>query len=109
MRVLGIGHHDDLGDLYMRLAARGHDVRVHIADPESSDILEGLVERSASLEDGLAWVREARGSLVLFEGTGWGSLQDRLRGEGVRVVGGSELGDRLELDRAHGQRILQGA
>jgi phosphoribosylamine--glycine ligase len=109
MRVLGIGHHNDLGDLYMRMRARGHAVRVYIADPDSRDILEGLVDRSVSWEADLGWVREDDDGLVIFEGTGWGSVQDRLRKEGLRVVGGSALGDELELDRGFGQRILRDA
>ncbi len=109
MRVLGIGHHNDLGDLYMRLLACGHAVRVHIADPDSRDILEGLVDRSASWVEDLEWVRAERDGLVIFEGTGWGEIQDRLRSEGLRVIGGSALGDRLELDRAFGQRALENA
>jgi phosphoribosylamine--glycine ligase len=108
VRVLGVGHHNDLGDLYMRLAARGHDVRVHIADPDSSDILEGLVTRSADREADLDWVRGDRDGLVIFEETGWGPEQDRLRGEGLRVIGGSALGDRLENDRVFGQAVLEG-
>ena len=109
MRVLGVGHHNDLGDLYMRLLARGHDVRVHVADPASSDILEGLVPRSASWEAELDWVRGAPDGLVVFEETGWGREQDRLRCEGLRVVGGSALGDRLENDRVFGQTTLRDA
>jgi phosphoribosylamine---glycine ligase len=106
MRVLGIGHHNDLGDMYMRLVASGHEVRVHVADRDSSDVLEGLVARSQSWEIDLDWVRASEDGLVIFEGTGWGSVQDALRREGFRVVGGSALGDRLELDRAFGQRVL---
>jgi phosphoribosylamine---glycine ligase len=109
MRVLGIGHHNDLGDLYMRLMARGHDVRVHIADPESRDILDGLVARSADWQVDLDWVRGDPSGLVIFEETGWGLEQDRLRREGLRVIGGSALGDRLENDRVFGQAALRDA
>jgi phosphoribosylamine--glycine ligase len=109
MRVLGIGHNNDLGDLYMRLAARGHTVRVCIADPGSRDVLAGLVEQSTSWEADVAWVREGGDGLVIFEEIGWGSVQDRLRADGLRVVGGSMLGDRLELDRAFGQSALRDA
>ena len=109
MRVLGVGHHNDLGDLYMRLMARGHDVRVHIADPDSSDILEGMIERSASWEADVEWVRAGSDGLVIFEETGWGHAQDRLRREGLRVIGGSTLGDRLEVDRVFGQNALRDA
>ena len=106
MRVLGVGNHNDLGDLYLRLSAAGHAVKVHVADPDSSDILEGMLERSVAWEADLEWVREDPQGLVVFEGTGWGETQDRLRKQGFRVVGGSALGDRLEDDRAFGQRTL---
>ena len=108
MRVLGVGQHNDLGDLYMRLAARGHEVRVHIADVDSKDVLEGLVPRSEDWRRDLEWTRGdgARG-LVVFEGTGWGEAADELRRAGHRVIGASALGDRLELDRAFGQRALR--
>ena len=106
MRVLGIGDHNDLGDLYLRLVARGHDVRVHVADVDSQDVLAGLVPFAGALDDELSWAADG---LIVFEGTGYGALQDRLRAEGRRVVGGSALGDRLELDRHFGQRALAAA
>lgn len=108
MRVLGVGHHIALGDLYLRLLARGHEVRVFIDDPESDDILRDMVPRSLSWRDDLAWIRDAPElGLLLFEGTGWGATQDELRREGYSVIGSSELGDRLELDRAYGQQVAR--
>jgi phosphoribosylamine--glycine ligase len=110
VRVLGVGHHIALGDLYLRLLARGHEVRVFVADPESDDILQGMVPRSLSWRADLAWIRDAPElGLLLFEGTGWGVTQDELRRQGYRVIGSSELGDRLELDRAYGQSVLREA
>lgn len=110
VRVLGVGHHNALGDLYLRLLARGHEARVYMDDPDAGDILEGLVPRSPAWRDDLAWVRDAPdGGLVLFEETGWGETQDELRRAGFRVVGSSALGDRLELDRAFGQEVARAA
>ena len=101
MRVLGIGDYADLGSLYMRLLERGHEVRVHISDADSGDVMEGLVDRAERWEQWLPWVGPE--GLIVFEGASFGEMQDRLRAEGFTVVGGSALGDRLELDRAFGQ------
>ena len=106
MRVLAIGHHNALGDLYLRLMARGHEVRVFIADSEAYDILEGLIVRTVDWWDDLDWVRTAPDlGFILFESTGFGAVQDELRREGFRVFGGSAFGDRLELERSFGQQV----
>lgn len=109
MRILGVGHNNDLGDLYMRLAARGHTVRVYVADAGSKDVLNGLIDQIASWEAGVEWVKGASDGLVIFEEIGWGDVQERLRRDGLRVVGGSAVGDRLELDRTFGQNTLRDA
>ena len=72
--------------------------------PLYCQILDGLVEKVASLDDGLAWVR--RDGLVVVDDVGFGELQDRLRADGYAVVGGSAGGDLLENDRLHCQRVL---
>lgn len=107
MRFLGVGHHVALGDLYLRLLARGHEVRVFVDDSEPDDILIDMVPRSASWRADLDWIRAAPDlGIVIFEGTGWGETQDELRRQGYRVIGSSALGDRLELDRTYGQTVL---
>ena len=107
MRVLGIGDDNDLGDLYLQLRARGHEVRVHIADAASGDSMQGMLEHAEDLRAAIEWVRGAGpDGLVLFESVSRGPMQDALRAEGVRVVGGSALGDRLEQDRELGQEAL---
>jgi len=110
VRVLGVGHNIALGDLYLRLLARGHEVRVFVDEPDSDDILQNMVSRSLSWRDDLAWIRAAPElGVLLFEGTGWGATQDELRRQGYCVIGSSELGDRLELDRAYGQTVAREA
>lgn len=110
LRFLGVGKGNDLADLYYRLAADGHDVRVYAGDPEADDIFRGMLTRCNEWERELPWVREAGAEgILIFEGVGWGETQDRLRAEGYNVIGGSALGDRLELDRAYGQQLLSEA
>ncbi len=106
MRVLGVGDSNDLGALYLRLAAAGHEVRVHVRHHESRDVLEGMLRQSVDWREELPWVGADPDGVVVFEDTGWGESQDTLRREGFRVVGGSAVGDRLELDRAYAQKVL---
>lgn len=107
MRFLGIGHSTDLGAMYLRLRAQGHEVRVYSHDLAEHGVLVGLLDYVDSWEKQLAWIREAGpDGVILFETVEHGAVQDQLRRDGFQVIGGSELGDRLENDRAFGQRAL---
>ena len=93
MRVLGITETCDLGSLYRRLLADGHEVRISVSEPLAAGTMAGLVPRTP----------DPRAEL---EATGFGSLQVELREAGFNVIGGSAFGDRLENDRAFAQRLL---
>ena len=104
VRVLAVGLRVYLGDLYLSLMREGHEVRIFAADPAEQRAFGGIIEPVADWRAELPWV--GRNGVVLFEGVGQGGVQDALRAEGYRVVGGSALGDRLETDRAFGQSVL---
>jgi phosphoribosylamine--glycine ligase len=109
MRFLGIGDTCDLGALYTRLLADGHEVRVAIDEPMARGTLAGLVPQVADWRAALPWIREAGpDGIILFENVakGRGALQDELRRDGFQVIGGSAYGDRLEGDRAYAQGVL---
>src|SRR5688500_3431770 len=107
MRILGIGTSCDLADVYLRLAAAGHEVRVYIRDFDELGVMDGMLERVADFRAQLGWAREAGDEgMIVFETAEHGAEQDALRREGFRVIGGSALGDRLENDRAYGQAVL---
>ena len=90
--------------MYLRLAQRGHEVRVFVGDESAHDIFRGMLTFTDDWERDLAWARDG---ILIFEGIGWGETQDRLRKEGFHVIGGSALGDRLEMDREFGQDVLR--
>jgi phosphoribosylamine--glycine ligase len=108
MRFLGVTETCDLGSLYMRLVAEGHEVKVFVGDEWARGTMAGLVPRTEDWRAELNWL--GRDGIILFEAVseGYGALQDRLRGEGYRVIGGSAFGDRLENDRAYAQKVLAG-
>ncbi len=108
MRVLGITETCDLGSMYLRLLDEGNEVRVSVSNPLAAGTMSGLVPRTTDWRAELEWAREAgNDGVILFEAVGFGELQDRLRGAGFNVIGGSGLGDRLESDRAYAQALLK--
>jgi len=107
VRILGISETCDLGSMYLRLIAEGHDVRVSVSEPLAAGTMAGMVPRATDWRAELEWIREAaENGLIMFEAVGFGALQDELRLKGLTVVGGSALGDRLEADRAFAQHLL---
>lgn len=108
MRFLGIGEYNALGDMYLRLAQAGHEVRVHVSDEASQGIFAGLIQRIEDWKCELPWIRAAGDDgILIFESACAGALQDSLRRDGFAVVGGSAYGDRLENDRNFAQTELR--
>ena len=92
-------------DLARRLKEEGHDVRLCFLDRHDSDVFDGIVEK---VDDWRPFARK-RDWILVFEDTQKGRTQDALRREGKLVIGGSERGERLELDRAFGQEMCRKA
>ena len=109
MRVLGVGETNDLGAMYHGLVQRGHQVKVFVQEQASRDVYAGMLDFTDDWRGEIAWLREAGDDgFVLFESAVRGAEQDALRRDGLQVIGGAALGDRLECDREFGQEVLRG-
>ncbi|MFZ1626660.1 MAG: hypothetical protein WAT81_02535 [Candidatus Moraniibacteriota bacterium] len=103
-RILFVSGELIAGDLALRLQLEGCKVRLFVEHPEQKKCLSGFVERVDNWREQLDWV--GKDGLIVFDDVGYGKIQDDLRRDGFRVVGGSEGGDRLEKNRRFGQELL---
>ncbi len=87
MRVLAVGQRVYLGDLYLAWGARGTRSGCSPPTRRTRGAFGGIIEPVADWRAELPWV--GRDGVVLFEGVGRGAVQDALRAEGYRCVGGS--------------------
>lgn len=105
MRILFIS--DDLlaGNLALLMQQEGHEVKIYIRDPGRHNNLKSVINRVDNWRDELDWV--GKDGLMVFDDVGFGKAQDELRQAGFAVIGGSELGDKLECDREFGHKIFK--
>ena len=65
MRILGVGEHAALGDMYLRLERAGHEVRVHASDDAARGdgapgrVMGGMLRFAGDWRAVLHWVRAA--------------------------------------------------
>ncbi len=105
MKVLFVSRDLSGGDLCYRLKEEGHAVKLFIQDEKQRCNLEGLVEKTSDWKRELGWV--GKSGLIVFDSTGYGRDQDRLRRAGYSVVGGSALGDKIEDQRHFGKKVME--
>ena len=107
MRFLGVTETCDLGALYLRLQAEGHEVRIARVGAAGERHPRRPRPARRRLAGGARLDPRPPGAtgVILFEACrkGFGALQDELRRDGFNVIGGSAFGDRLENDRAFAQ------
>lgn len=104
MRVLFISGELIAGDVAYRLKLEGCQVRLFIADKSRRDCFENMVDKTNDWKKDLFWV--GKKGLIVFDDIDYGKVQDELRGQGYRVVGGSAGGDKLEKNREFAQKLF---
>ena len=104
MRIFFVSRDYSGASLARRLLLEGHEVRSHVTDPDSRDIMGGLIPQVESLAAGVDWA--GRDGLIVVDDIGFGAWQDGLRKQGYAVVGGSAVGDELEHNRSKAMKVL---
>lgn len=92
-----------IGDIAWRVQEEGHRVKYAITEDEfSQDVADGFVPKIDDWETEIDWA-----DIVVFDdGFGLGTHAERVRKQGVPVVGGTRLTDRLEEDRGFGHDVM---
>jgi len=105
MKILFISEDLVAGNLAHLLTQEGNDVKLYIQDKNRRGNFENMVKKVDSWKKELKWV--GKDGLIVFDGCGHGSIQDKLRDDGYSIVGSSEIGNKLENDRAYGDSIFK--
>lgn len=105
MKILFISHDLIGGNVAYLLKKEGHDVKLFIEEKEGRKNFDNLVSKTNNWRNELKWV--GKDGLIMFDDVGYGKIQDKLREEGYIVLGGSEIGEKLEIDREFGQKICE--
>lgn len=82
----------------------GNEVKLFIQEKDRKHNLDSIVDKTDDWKNDLKWV--GKDGLIIFDNVGYGKAQDSLRKKGYTVFGGSELGDKLECEREHCQKIF---
>lgn len=104
MRILFVSQELIGSGLCNRLQREGHDIKLYINDPCRKKCLDGIIPKTKNWRGELTWV--GKNGLIIFDDVGFGKAQNKLRKDGFAVVGGSEGGDKLELDRSYFQEVV---
>src|SRR4051812_18624672 len=91
-----------IGDLAAQVKSEGHSVRYFIQDKHEKNVSDGFVDKVDDWEKHADWA-----DVIVFDDIGFGSIAEKLRKEGKKVVGGTPFSDKLELDRDLAQEELR--
>jgi phosphoribosylamine--glycine ligase len=91
-----------IGDLALQVKNEGNLVRYAILDRHEKNVSEGFVEKVDDWEKHADWA-----DVIVFDDIGFGSIAEKLRREGKKVVGGTPFSDKLEFDRDLAQDELR--
>ena len=121
MRVfLLISKDGDAWSLAQRIRDEGHRALVYINSEGKRRVGNGIIEKSGEQrvlvdkdgqvdKDALKGILYPKPDCIVMDmvGDGFGALADALRKDGIPVIGGCAWGDKVELDRLYGTKVMK--
>ncbi|MEK7102009.1 MAG: hypothetical protein AAB912_00065 [Patescibacteria group bacterium] len=88
-----------IGDLAWQIIKEGHEAKYYIKSKADKEVADGFVPKVDEWESEVDWA-----DVIIFDDVlGQGTVAQKLRAQGKKVVGGTPYTDRLEDDRSFGQ------
>lgn len=108
-RFLFWSHGGDADALALRIQQEQNDVLIYHVNgfARQKKLYDGLVPQVDTPLEAVRWLGGTDGGVVIFDQVGEGKIADGLRARGYKVWGGSQLQDKLELDRAYGLALMR--
>jgi phosphoribosylamine--glycine ligase len=104
MKFLFVSRWAMIHSLAAQVKQEGHEVKYAVLSKADREVGDGFVEKVASWEEHKAWA-----DVIVFDDSDFGDVSERLRKEGLAVVGGTKYSDRLEFDRDFGTEEMKAA
>lgn len=102
MKFRLISKNADAIALLYRLWKEGADVSFYVKEKRAKPTYKNMLPQVDRWNEGLT-----KGTIVLFDMVGLGSVAESLKKSGHKVYGGGVLNDRLELDRSFGMKVAK--
>lgn len=91
----------DMLSLAYRMAQAGHDVQAYLEN--HSKMYDGMICKVHDINE----LDIGKDDMVIFDMVGGGKGADKLKDQGIHVVGGGVLNDKLELYRRFGMEFME--
>jgi phosphoribosylglycinamide synthetase-like protein len=103
MKIFFISKEADSAGLWGMCQKEGTQVTAWIKEPWARRVYDGITNKVEALEQGL----KEKPDFIVIDLNGLGKLGDDLRKDGYKVIGGGELAERLEMERAWAGKVAE--
>ena len=105
MKFRFISRFGDAGPLALHCSqVEQGDVDIYLHTASAKALYDGMIDR---VDKPTAGDLDKEDTLFIFDMVGMGSLAEKLKSQGYRVLGAGAFPDNLELDRGYGTRVMR--